>query len=62
VRETRRCRNTFLSLKTTCRKLGITFQQDRIHGLITIPEVDDLIREKAATKTKLYAWLTRRDC
>jgi hypothetical protein len=47
----RRCRDTFLSLKTTCRKLGITFWrylQDRIHGLHEIPPVADLIRRKAA--------------
>jgi hypothetical protein len=47
----RRCRDTFLSLKTTCRKLGITFWrylQDRIHGLHQIPPLADLIRGKAA--------------
>ena len=46
----RRCRDTFLSLKTTCRKLGVTFWrylQDRMHGLNTIPSLGDLIREKA---------------
>src|SRR5262249_11394922 len=46
----RRCRDTFLSLKTTCRKLGITFWrylQDRIHGLHDIPPLADLIRRKA---------------
>ncbi len=47
----RRCRDTFLSLKTTCRKLGITFWrylQDRIQGLHEIPPLADLIRRKAA--------------
>jgi Transposase IS66 family len=47
----RRCRDTFLSLKTTCRKLGITFWrylQDRIQGLHDIPPRADLIRRKAA--------------
>ena len=47
----RRCRDTFLSLKTTCRKLGITFWrylQDRIQGLHDIPPLADLIRRKAA--------------
>ena len=47
----RRCRDTFLSLKTTCRKLGVTFWrylQDRIHGLHDIPPLADLIRRKAA--------------
>jgi hypothetical protein len=46
----RRCRDTFLSLKTTCRKLGVTFWrylQDRIHGLNMIPQLGDLIQEKA---------------
>jgi hypothetical protein len=48
----RRCRDTFLSLKTTCRKLGVAFWRylrDRIHGLNTIPPLCDLIRQKAAT-------------
>jgi hypothetical protein len=47
----RRCRDTFLSLKTTCRKLGVAFWsylQDRINGLNNIPHLGDLIREKAA--------------
>jgi hypothetical protein len=47
----RRCRDTFLSLKTTCRKLGITFWRylrDRIQGLHNIPPLADLIRRKAA--------------
>jgi hypothetical protein len=50
----RRCRDTFLSLKTTCRKLGVTFWRylrDRIHGLNTIPTLGDLIREKATAGT-----------
>jgi hypothetical protein len=47
----RRCRDTFLSLKTTCRKVGVTFWrylQDRIHDLHEIPPLADLIRRKAA--------------
>jgi hypothetical protein len=47
----RRCRDTFLSLKTTCRKLGVTFWRylrDRIHDLHDIPPLSDLIRRKAA--------------
>ena len=51
----RRCRDTFLSLKTTCRKLGVTFWrylQDRIHGLHEIPPLADLIRRKAAELAK----------
>jgi hypothetical protein len=46
----RRCRDTFLSLKTTCRKLGVTFWrylQDRIQGLHDIAPLADLIRRKA---------------
>jgi hypothetical protein len=47
----RRCRDTFLSLKTTCRKLGLTFWhylRDRIRGLNEIPPLADLIRRMAA--------------
>jgi hypothetical protein len=50
----RRCRDTFLSLKTTCRKLGIAFWRylrDRIHGKNTIPALSDLIRKKATAGT-----------
>ena len=49
----RRCRDTFMSLKTTCRKLGVTFWrylQDRINGLNTIPRLGDLIRKKATAR------------
>ncbi|MEZ6130759.1 MAG: transposase [Planctomycetaceae bacterium] len=47
----RRSRDTFLSLKTTCRKLGQSFWQylqDRIQNLGQIPALGDLIRLKAA--------------
>jgi hypothetical protein len=47
----RRCRDTFLSLKTTCRKLGVTFWRylrDRIRGLHEIPPLADLIQQRAA--------------
>src|SRR6185437_12231520 len=47
----RRCRDTFLSLKTTCRKLGVTFWRylrDRIGRLNEVPSMADLIRRKAA--------------
>ena len=53
--EGRRCRDTFLSLKTTCRKLGVTFWrylQDRINDLHVIPPLADLIRGKAAEAAK----------
>lgn len=47
----RRCRDTFASLKKTCRKLGVRFWdylQDRVRGLGQIPRLADLIRQKAA--------------
>ena len=46
----RRCRDTFASLKKTCRKLGVRFWdylQDRVRGLGPIPRLADLIRQKA---------------
>jgi hypothetical protein len=46
----RRCRDTFASLKKTCRKLGVCFwayMQDRVRGLAQIPRLADLIRNKA---------------
>src|SRR5215471_3782400 len=48
----RRCRDTFTSLKKTCRKLGVNFWnylQDRLGGLGKIPRLADLIRERAAS-------------
>lgn len=45
----RRCRDTFASLKKTCRKLGVRFWdylQDRVRGFGKIPRLADLIREK----------------
>jgi hypothetical protein len=50
----RRCRDTFASLKKTCRKLGIRFWdylQDRVRGLGQIPRLADLIRQKAREAT-----------
>ena len=47
----RDCRDTFASLKKTCRKLGIGFWDylcDRIQGLGQIPPLADLIRQRAA--------------
>ena len=44
----RRCRDTFTSLKKTCRKLGVSFWQylkDRIEGIGDIPDLSDLIRQ-----------------
>jgi hypothetical protein len=48
--EGRRCRDTFISLKKTCRKLGVCFWeyvQDRVRGLAKIPRLADLIRGRA---------------
>ena len=50
----RRCRDTFASLKKTCRKLGIRFWdylQDRVRGLGTVPRLAELIRQRAAEST-----------
>ena len=47
----RRCRDTFASLKKTCRKLGVSFWDyllDRVRGLKKIPHLADLIRQRAA--------------
>jgi hypothetical protein len=46
----RRCRDTFASLKKTCRKLGVQFWdylQDRIRGLGQIPRLAEVIRQRA---------------
>jgi transposase IS66 family protein len=50
----RRCRDTFASLKKTCRKLGVRFWdylQDRVRGLGKIPRLAELIRQKARQRT-----------
>lgn len=47
----RRCRDTFASIKKTCRKLGVNFWnylQDRVRDLGQIPRLADLIRQRAA--------------
>ena len=49
----RRCRDTFLSLKKTCRKLGISFWQflkDRLLDAGQIPPLPDLLRKAAAAR------------
>src|ERR1700678_4265076 len=46
----RRCRDTFASLKKTCRKLGIsfwTYLRDRVRGLGQVPRWAARIRAKA---------------
>jgi hypothetical protein len=50
----RRCRDTFASLKKTCRKLGIPFWDylwDRVRGVGKIPRLAELIRHHAAEVT-----------
>jgi hypothetical protein len=53
--EGRRCRDTFISLKKTCRKLGISFWQylaDRLDiGDQSIAPLPDIVRERAAAPT-----------
>ncbi len=44
----RRCRDTFISLKKTCRKLGVSFWrylQDRIRGVHDIVSLPELMRQ-----------------
>ena len=46
----RRCRDTFASLKKTCRKLGVSFWEyltDRVSGKNLIPTLGVLIAQKA---------------
>ena len=50
----RRCRDTFASLKKTCRKLGVSFWaylRDRLRGLGQVPRLAELIRQRAAAGT-----------
>src|SRR5487761_1789313 len=47
----RRCRDTFASLKKTCRKLGMSFWaylQDRLRGLGRMPRLAVLIGQRAS--------------
>ena len=47
----RRCRDTFASLKKTCRKNGVSFWDylvDRIRGTCRIPPLAELIRQHAS--------------
>lgn len=46
----RKARDTFASLKKTCRELGVNFWaylQDRVRGAGQIPRLAELIRRKA---------------
>ncbi len=48
----RRCRDTFASLKKTCRKLGVSFWEyltDRVGGKNLIPTLGELIAQKAGS-------------
>jgi hypothetical protein len=50
----RRCRDTFASLKKTCRKLGIRFWdylQDRVRRLGKVPRLAEVIQQRAAEST-----------
>ncbi len=48
----RRCRDTFTSLKKSCRKLGVSFWDyllDRIGRKGKIPRLSEFIRQKAVS-------------
>ena len=52
----KRCRDTFMSLKLTCKKLGLRFWaylQDRLFGAGKIPSLPELVRQKAAASATL---------
>ena len=52
----RRCRDTFASLKKTCRKLGVSFWNyliDRVCGKNEIPALAQLIAQKAGSLCSL---------
>ena len=54
--EGRRCRDTFASLKKTCRKLGISFWHyltDRVCGQHSIPPLGEIITQKAQSLVTL---------
>ncbi|MES0338424.1 MAG: hypothetical protein SFH39_18925, partial [Candidatus Magnetobacterium sp. LHC-1] len=50
----RKCRDTFISLKKTCRKLAVSFWHyinDRVSKNNTITQLDAIMRQKAVTST-----------
>ncbi len=50
----RKCRDTFTTLKKTCRKLGVSFWgflNDRVGGINSIPQLAYLMREKSLAST-----------
>lgn len=55
--EGRRCRDTFASLKKTCRKLGVSFWQylrDRFSGSHRIPQLAEIIAQRALEAQQQY--------
>jgi transposase IS66 family protein len=52
----RRCRDTFASLKKTCRKLAVSFWEylkDRVGNLRQLPRLAELLRQRAAAEQKV---------
>jgi len=52
----RRCRDTFMSLKSTCRKLGVRFWNylnDRLKKENTIPQLSELLVQKSASSATI---------
>jgi len=52
--EGQKCRDTFVSLKKTCGKLGINFLgylEDRVNELFEIPELAEIIRTRSASQS-----------
>ena len=55
--EGQKCRDTFISLKKTCGKLGITFLEylgDRINGLFEIPNLAQVIYARSARQSNAH--------
>jgi len=55
----RRCRDTFVSLKKTCRKLGISFWQflnDRLSGKNSISPLSQIIKQKVPPPTSFFPY------
>jgi len=53
-----RCHDTFMSLKKSCRKLGVSFGaflQDRLSGSMQIPQLSALVRQSAASRSGGFA-------
>jgi hypothetical protein len=55
----RRCRDTFVSLKKTCRKLGISFWQflnDRLSGKNSISPLSQIIVQKVTPQPRFFSY------